>query len=51
MSKLGLAIAIAAEAFKDKVDKGGQPYILHCLRVMGNLHTTDKECCSITRHY
>jgi len=31
---LGKAIAIASEAFADKKDKGGQPYILHCLHVM-----------------
>lgn len=31
---LGKAIALAAEKFKFKKDKGGQPYILHCLRVM-----------------
>ena len=31
---LGLAIAITSEAFKDTKDKGGHPYILHCLRVM-----------------
>lgn len=30
MSTLGLAIAIAAEAFKEKTDRGGKPYILHC---------------------
>lgn len=40
---LGKAIAIASEAFKDTKDKGGQPYILHCLRVMDNLHTNDEE--------
>lgn len=28
-----LAISIAAKAFRDKLDKSGQPYILHCLRV------------------
>lgn len=28
------AIAIAAEAHADQVDKGGEPYILHPLRVM-----------------
>jgi len=31
---LGIAIAITAEAFRNKKDKGNQPYILHCLRVM-----------------
>lgn len=33
---LAKAIAIAAAAFKNKLDKGGRPYILHCLRVMNN---------------
>jgi (p)ppGpp synthase/HD superfamily hydrolase len=28
-----LAIGIVAKAFKDKLDKGGHPYFLHCLRV------------------
>ena len=40
---LGKAIKIAAEAFENVKDKGGQPYILHCLRVMGNLHTKNEE--------
>lgn len=31
---LGKAIAIASEAFKDRKDKGGAPYILHCIHVM-----------------
>jgi (p)ppGpp synthase/HD superfamily hydrolase len=34
MSNLGKAIAIAAKAFENKTDKGGKPYILHCLYVM-----------------
>lgn len=34
MATLGKAIAIASEAFKDRLDKGGNPYILHCLWVM-----------------
>lgn len=34
MSTLGKAIAIAAEAHEGQVDKSGQPYILHPLRVM-----------------
>jgi (p)ppGpp synthase/HD superfamily hydrolase len=42
MQKLAVAIAITAEAFKTKLDKGGQPYILHCLRVMNN--TNGDEC-------
>ncbi len=44
---LSKAIAIAAEGFKDKRDKGGEPYILHCLRVMNALHTRDEELQSI----
>ena len=43
MNQLALAIAIAAEGFKDKTDKAGEPYILHCLRVMNDLHTRDEE--------
>jgi len=40
---LGIAIAIAAEAFKDKTDKGGKPYILHCLHVMNKMKYEDNE--------
>ena len=34
---LGKAIALAAELFDGVYDKGGQPYILHCLAVMYGL--------------
>ena len=40
---LALAIALMAERFVNKVDKAGEPYILHILRVMNGLHTRDKE--------
>lgn len=40
---LGKAIALASNSFEHIKDKGGQPYILHCLRVMNNLHTDDEE--------
>ncbi len=43
MSTLAKAIAITATAFQNKHDKGGQPYIMHCLRVMNDLHTRDEE--------
>lgn len=43
MSNLATAIALAAKGFEFKTDKSGEPYILHCLRVMNNLHTNDKE--------
>lgn len=31
---LSKAIKIASEAFESKMDKGGTPYIMHCLAVM-----------------
>lgn len=37
MSKLGLAISIAASLHRDQTDKAGEPYILHCLTVMNTL--------------
>lgn len=40
LSKL---ISLNAEKFKEKLDQGGQPYILHCLRVMHGLNTKDIE--------
>ncbi len=38
---LGKAIAIAAKGFENIKDKGGKPYILHCLRVMNNVEGDD----------
>jgi len=40
---LDKAIAIASTAFVGKFDKGGKPYILHCLRVMGKMPQNDEE--------
>lgn len=37
MNKLALAISIVAKAFENKLDKGGNPYILHCLWVMNGV--------------
>lgn len=37
------AIAVALTAFVGKTDKGGQPYILHCLWVMFQLNQRDSE--------
>lgn len=37
MATLDRAISIAAQAFEGKFDKGGQPYILHCLHVMNRV--------------
>ena len=51
MSMLGKAIAIVAEAFKNKTDKAGEPYILHCLTVMNDLHSDDDELnCQAVMH-
>jgi (p)ppGpp synthase/HD superfamily hydrolase len=43
MNKLGLAISIAAQAFEGKTDKGGNPYILHCLWVMNKVRHLGEE--------
>lgn len=50
MSKLALAISITAKAFEKTTDKGGHPYILHCLFVMDN--TPGDECtkCAAVMH-
>lgn len=45
---LDKAIALTARKFQDVFDKGGKPYILHCLHVMNKLkHTEDEELMSI----
>jgi len=40
---LDKAIAIVAQAFEGKFDKGGQPYILHCLAVMYQIPENDTQ--------
>lgn len=48
--QLANMIAIVAEAFKNDMDKGGQPYILHCLHVMtvvGKKTNNDHEAMTI----
>ena len=48
---LGKAISITAQAFSGKIDKGGQPYILHCLRVMNAMPKNDSELrCAAVMH-
>lgn len=49
MSTIERAIAIAAEAHAGQRDKAGQPYILHCLRVMLRV-TTDEERIAAVLH-
>lgn len=44
---LSKAIALAAKVFESKTDKGGQPYMLHCLRVMGGVDQNDHELMAI----
>lgn len=43
MATLSKAIAIAANGFLNKTDKAGEPYIMHCIRVMNRLYTDDNE--------
>ena len=40
---LAKAIAITSKAFEHRFDKGGKPYILHCLYVMGKMPVNDPE--------
>lgn len=40
---LAKAISIAAQWYEKIKDKGGKPYILHCIRVMNNLCNPDEE--------
>jgi guanosine-3',5'-bis(diphosphate) 3'-pyrophosphohydrolase len=48
---LGLAIKITADAFADKTDKGGHPYMMHCLRVMeGVRHLGEDAMCAAVMH-
>lgn len=47
---IGHAIALAADAFKNKTDKGGIPYIMHCLFVMNNTDGDDCVKCSAVLH-
>ena len=51
--QLSLMIAIASQGHVNQFDKGGQPYILHPLRVMFGLNTDDLElmCIAIGHDY
>jgi len=40
---LGKAIVIAANAHAGQYDKGGKPYILHCLAVLNLVESDDEE--------
>lgn len=47
MSYLGIAIRIAVEAHEGQFDKGGNPYILHPLKVMHYCKSEDQELLAI----
>ena len=44
---LDKAIALTAQVFEGKFDKGGEPYILHCLYVMHKVGPDDHELMTI----
>jgi len=44
---LNKAIVLAAQAHEGQFDKGGNPYILHPLRVMMNCESEDAKICAI----
>lgn len=44
---LDRAIALASKYFEGVYDKGGKPYILHCLHVMNNVDQNDDELMQI----
>ena len=47
MSTLERAIVIAAEAHEGQVDKAGAPYVLHPLRMMLRLSTSDEMIAAV----
>lgn len=47
MLTLGKAISIAAKGFEKKLDKGGNPYILHCLRVMNSVESEEEKIVAV----
>ena len=44
---LGNAIALASELFRDVKDRGGEPYILHCLHVMNQFSDTELQIIAV----
>lgn len=47
---LATAIKIASEFFEHTHDKGGSPYIMHCLRVMFDVEGDDELMCIAVLH-
>jgi (p)ppGpp synthase/HD superfamily hydrolase len=50
MKKLAKAISITSKAFENTLDKGGEPYILHCFRVMNNSEGDECVKCAAMMH-
>lgn len=46
-NQTGIAIALAAKVHEKQTDQGGNAYILHPMRVMQRLRTTDEELMQI----
>ncbi|WP_080903353.1 HD domain-containing protein [Parabacteroides sp. Marseille-P3160] len=44
---LETAIQIATKAHMGQVDKAGKPYILHPLRIMANVHSTEEKIAAV----
>ena len=44
---LGIAVWLAADVFKDKTDKAGEPYILHCIRVMNEVDSDEEKMVAV----
>jgi guanosine-3',5'-bis(diphosphate) 3'-pyrophosphohydrolase len=51
MGTLERVIAIAAEAHDGQVDKASAPYILHPLRLMRNLSTSDERIVAVLHDF
>ena len=49
---LDVAISITAQAFEGRFDKGGKPYVLHCLHVMNAVshYNDDDLSCAAVMH-
>ena len=47
MSTLERAIALAAKAHEGQVDKAGAPYVLHPLRMMLRVATTEERITAV----
>jgi (p)ppGpp synthase/HD superfamily hydrolase len=43
MATLERALEIAADAYADQTDKAGEPYVLHPIRLMQQMDTTDER--------